>query len=152
MTTQECFDAAVRIETLFRDVYAGLARRFGHRSDLRDLFLRLADEEEQHAQRIRLLARRQSEAAWDPDVLSELAWGLDAIAAELLGLEREFDVAGEKDVPAILRRVIDLEGRAGAFHAEELARSGDPEISGFFSALSQQDERHKDLLQHTLVA
>ena len=151
MTTQDCLAAAARIETLFRDVYAGLARQFGHRSDLRELFLRLADEEEQHAQRIRLLARHQREAAWDPDVLSGLAWGLDGMASELAGLEREFEAATEADVPSILRRVIDLEGRTGTFHAEELARSGDPEIRSFFSALSRQDERHQELLEHSLA-
>lgn len=151
MTTHDCLAAAARIETQFRDVYAALARRFEHRHDLRDLFLRLAEEEEQHAQRIQLLARHQREAAWDPDVLSGLAWGLDAMAAELADLEREFEAATEADVPSILRRVIELEGRAGSFHAEELARSGDPEIRTFFSVLSRQDERHQELLTHSLA-
>jgi hypothetical protein len=40
-----------------------------------------------------------------------------------------------------------MEVRFGAIHAEEMARSAEPEIQKLFVALAQQDARHHELIR-----
>jgi rubrerythrin len=148
MTTGQCFEAAVQVETLMRDVYVGLARRHADQETLCTLFRGLAEEEEQHAQRIRLLAKHQSEGTWARDAAVRITGKLDAISAELLGLVAELsDESRERSPRELLQRVIDAEHRCGAIHAEELARTAEIDVQLLFSALARQDVHHRSLLE-----
>jgi rubrerythrin len=152
MTNEECFETAIRIETLFRDVYAGLAVRFDDSPPLRETFSRLAEEEEQHAQRILLLSRHRADARWSEDAMDRIARDLDSVSTALMLTAIEFrDATGRPDAADVLQRVIDLEHRCGAVHAESLARCLDPEVQGFFHALARQDEHHRELLERALA-
>ena len=151
MTNEECFETAIRIETLFRDVYAGLAESYADCPLLSDMFNRLAEEEEQHAQRILLLSRHRADARWSEDAMARIARDLDSVSTALMLLATEFrEATARPDASDVLQRVIDLEHRCGSIHAESLARCLDPEVQGFFYALSRQDEHHRDLLESAL--
>ncbi len=151
MTNEECFETAIRIETLFRDVYAGLAERYADSPLLRDMFLRLAEEEEQHAQRILLLSRHRADAKWSEEAKARIARDLDSVSTALALMATEFrGGATRPDAADVLQRVIDLEHRCGSVHAEGLARCLDPEVQGFFYALARQDEHHRELLESAL--
>jgi rubrerythrin len=148
MTTAQCFEAAVQVETLMRDVYVGLSRRYAGQETMCALFRGLAEEEEQHAQRIRLLAKHQSEGTWARDAAVRISRKLDAISAELLGLVAELgDESREPSPRELLQRVIDAEHRCSAIHAEELARTAEIDVQLLFSALARQDVHHGSLLE-----
>jgi hypothetical protein len=76
---------------------------------------------------------------------------LEGVAVELARMMDNLGIEGEGDVPeVVLRRVIAIENRCGAIHAEDLARSASPEVRGFFAALARQDAIHKELLEQAL--
>jgi rubrerythrin len=153
MTTEECFEAAVQVENLMRDVYVRLAGRYAAEATLKDMFLRLAEEEEQHAHRIRLLARAQMDGAWASATAGRIARDLGSMSTDLLkmveDLEAEWDGASARDV---LRRVMEAEKRCASIHAEELASSAEIDVQMLFWSLSKQDVRHKELLERAIVA
>ncbi len=150
-TAAQCLSAAIRIETLAQDLYAGLAVTYQHQPFLRDLFERLAAEEAQHAMRIRLLERHLGGATWAPQDLARISGDLDAMAAEMTAMKEGFRaLAPGADARGVLTRLAKLETRFGSVHAEELARSANPEVHKLFAALATQDGRHRDFIQRTL--
>jgi rubrerythrin len=151
MNVQECFQAAARVEILLRDLYAGLAGCFRADARLHESFLGLADEEEQHALRIRLLALHRKGVTWTDEAVDRMSKDLVAVVAELSAMAREVRVGmyGRCAEP-VLRRVIDVERRCGKLHAEALAQSADPVVRGFFSSLARQDAHHERLLEQAL--
>ncbi len=151
MTVQECFQAAVRIEILLRDLYAGLAGCFRADPGLRESFFGLAQEEEQHALRIRLLALHRRGVTWSEDAIERFARDLVAVVAELTAMAGDVGRAGDPTVAGpVLRRVLEVERRCESIHAEGLARSEDPVVRGFFSSLARQDRHHERLLAQAL--
>ncbi len=153
MTPKECLEAAARIEVLVQTIYGGLASRYADRPALRDLFLRLAAEEEQHAYRIRTLSRHDVQAAWDDGTAANLPALLGAMEAELASMAaEEAEGPGSGSPRSILLRVIDFESRFASIHAEYLARSVEPGVQGLFSALAMQDRHHMELLEQALQA
>jgi rubrerythrin len=153
MNAEECFEAAVQVENLMRDVYVRLSDRYAADPRLKETFLRLAEEEEQHAHRIRLLARTQGEGPWGEKMAARISRDLEAMSAELLAmvadLEKDWDGKGARDV---LRRVMEAEDRASAIHAEELSESAEIDVQMLFSSLARQDVRHKEMLEKVLAA
>ena len=153
MTTEECFEAAVQVENLMRDVYVRLADRYAAEAKLKEMFLHLAEEEDQHAHRIRLLARTQMGGAWANATANRISKDLGTMSADLLkmveDLEAEWDGASARDV---LRRVMEAENRCASIHAEELASIAEIDVQMLFWSLSKQDVRHKELLQRAIAA
>jgi rubrerythrin len=146
MRTHECPKQAARIEQLAKELYAGLAETFSGRPYLRHLFAQLSAEEEQHALRIVLLARHQGKAPWAADAAARISAGLDAMAGEIEAMKSDFAKAGN-DPGEVLQRVVELERRFGTIHAEQLARSAEPEVAKLSSSLAQQDARHRALIE-----
>jgi rubrerythrin len=148
MTSYECFQGAARIELLAQEMYAGLAEKFAGHPYLRQLFSQLSSEEEQHALRILLLARHQGNAAWTADAMERISGRLGVMAAEIESMKAEFAKRDAAPDPGeIMRRVVDLERRFGAIHAQELAKWPDLQVQKLFSALAQQDARHQALIE-----
>jgi rubrerythrin len=146
----ECFEAAVEVENLMRDLYLRLAAAHGDDPRSRELFLRLAAEEEQHAQRIRLLARHQGPGTWANETATRIQEELGAMSGELQSIAREIGEQGN-GLPraALLRKLIEAERRAGVIHAEVLARTTEIEVQMLFWALARQDVHHEALLRST---
>lgn len=150
-TVTQCLGSAVRIESLAQELYAGLATTFQHQPYLRDLFTQLAAEEGQHAMRIRLLDRHQGKAPWPQEALDRISADLDAVERELAAMQASFrTLASAADARPVLRRLAGMEERFGSIHAEELARSAEPDVQKLFASLSQQDVRHRELIQRAL--
>jgi rubrerythrin len=146
-TTYQIFEIAERIELVSAAGYALLAERF--RGDLhsRAVFLRLEEEELQHAARVRLLAARYRH---DPRLLdgapanpSELTLMLEDAEAALASIRAGTfaDTAEEAMV-----NLVALEERCGRAHAELIAQDGHPALRDFFVQLSTQDDGHRELL------
>jgi rubrerythrin len=145
---QQCFEVAEKIELLMRDIYARLSTLHERNPRKQAMFRQLAEEEEQHAHRIRLLARHQGNDAWAQEAADRISRDLNGMAAELLQIVEELDAAREAPVPEeLLRRVMDAESRCGSIHAEELARSAESDVRVLFHALAKQDVHHKELLE-----
>ena len=153
MTTEECFEAAVQVEHLMRDVYVGLADRYAGDPVRREMFRTLAEEEEQHAHRIRLLARTQDAGTWAQDTAVRIAQNLESMSAELLAMVAElgddFEGAPREN---LLRRVMEAEHHCSSIHAEVLAETAEIDVQMLFSALARQDVRHKTMLEQALAS
>ena len=153
MTTEECFEAAVQVENLMRDIYVRLADRYAVEARLKEMFLRLAEEEEQHARRIQLLAKHQNEGTWADDTAARISEDFGAMSTDLLAmvaaLEEDWNGGSARDV---LRRVMDAERRCGSIHAEVLAHSAEIDVQVLFWSLARQDVQHKELLEKALVS
>ena len=153
MTSEECFEAAVQVENLMKDIYVRLADRFAADARLKELFLRLAEEEEQHASRIRLLAKHQTEGTWAQETAQRISKDLNEMAAELVAmvadLEEDWNTRSSRE---ILRQVMDVERRCSVVHAEELAQSAEIDVQVLFWALARQDVHHKTLLEKALAS
>jgi rubrerythrin len=148
MTSRDCFQLAERIELLARDLYAELASHPGTGPSVRQLLLRLADEEEHHAQRIRLVARTQRRAQWTDEKLPLIAGDLQAVAREQEALLRRARTQRlPSDFPGIFDELVAMEVRFSFVHAEELTEAAEPEVGRFFAALARQDGWHRQLLQ-----
>ena len=150
-TAERCLGAALRVEALAEELYAGLAATFEGQPWLRDLFLRLAAEEGQHAMRIRLLRIHAGRTPWSAATLQAVGDDLEALADAIAALRDEFrQLSGTADARGILRRLAALEVRFATVHAEELARSADPEVERLFGSLALQDARHRQLIEEAL--
>ena len=153
MTTEECFEAAVQVEHLMRDVYVGLAGHYTRDPARREMLRHLAEEEEQHAQRIRLLARTQDTKTWAQATADRIAQNLEAMSSELLAIVQEMGDDFEGAPPdGLLRRVMKAEEQCSSIHAEVLAESAEIDVQLLFSALAKQDVRHKEILQKALAS
>jgi rubrerythrin len=148
MTTYECFQRAARIETLAQELYGRLSESFADRPHLRQLFEQLSEEEGQHAHRVQLLARHQGKTPWAAEAVAGIAESLEGMAAEVESMKSDLVQPGRVADPGeVLRRVVELERRFGSIHAEQLARSADPDVARLFSVLAAQDARHRALIE-----
>ena len=140
--------AAERMEAVAQALYTDLAISFSDHPDLRQLFLRLAAEEEQHALRIRLLERYQGKLAWPRDVLAKFCSDCDALIAEMETMRRDLGPFPASNDPAtVLGRLAALEERFGLLHAQDLARYAGPEVHELFASLALQDAAHRVLIK-----
>ncbi|HET9551832.1 MAG TPA: ferritin family protein [Anaeromyxobacteraceae bacterium] len=147
-STYSLLERAERLERLASEIYLALASRYG--GEIKALFERLAIEEAQHANRVRLLASRYRHdsrlVASVPGCTAEL----DALAAEAeLVLRSVVEGAWDGDADAALRRAAELEARFSQAHASSLSRDAHPELLAFFEQLAAQDEAHRRLLERT---
>lgn len=147
MTSFDAFKVAERIEAVAAAIYATVARQFASDEQARALFARLEAEELQHASRIRLLA---SQYRSDRRLLERFTGGaelagclrlVEGALAEVLG------GAWGSDLPAVKRRLADLEAQLSTAHAQALAQDGHPALRDFFRQLALQDEGHVQLLE-----
>ena len=147
MQTKECFEAAIGIENLLRDVYDGLAERYAAEPEMSELFHDLAREEEQHANRIGLLARHYQDGVWTREVSARITTQLAGMAADLLSMAAELNREGSGETARdVLWRVIEAEYRCESLHAEVLAQTAEIDVQILFTSLAKQDRRHEELL------
>jgi rubrerythrin len=144
-STYQLLEKAVQVELVAEQLYRALAERFA--GDAKALFRRLADEEGQHAARIRLLAARYlQDRRLMPSLDSDLSL-LDRLlreAEEALGVA--LGGAWDGDAPAARAAAVELERRFCMVHAQVLSGDGHPELRAFFDQLALQDKAHHDLL------
>jgi rubrerythrin len=144
-STYQLLQKAEKIELLAAELYLALAARYG--GEARALFQRLAQEEGQHATRIRLLAARYRHDTRLVATMSAEADELDGLLAEAgQALEAVQGGAWDGDQEAALARAAELEARFCLAHAHCLTRDAHPELLAFFQQLAAQDEAHRQLL------
>jgi hypothetical protein len=140
--------AAERMEAVAQALYTDLSISFSENPDLRWLFQRLAAEEEQHALRIRLLARYQGKFNWPRDILEQFCGGCDAMIAEMETMRRELGpFPASNETAVVLGRLAALEERFALVHAQDLARYAGPDVHALFASLAVQDAAHRVLIQ-----
>ena len=151
VTIQQCFQTAARVQILLRDLHSGLARCFGEDPVLRETFIFLAREEEQRALRLRLLVMDRKGFLWSGEAIGTIHSNLVATLAELSAMAMEIQRTPEVLTAGhVLRRLMEMERRCGAIHAETLARNSDPEVRAFFASLAKPDVRVERLLAQAL--
>jgi hypothetical protein len=144
-STHQLLEKAERVELIAERLYRALAGRFG--GEAKAIFLRLAEEEAQHAARIRLLSAR---ARQDRKLVASLA--ADTTLLDRLLVEAEEALAAveagawDGDPGAALSGAAALELRFCQTHAQTLPRDAHPELRSFFEQLAAQDKAHALLL------
>jgi hypothetical protein len=146
VTTWDVFRHAERVETVAAAIYGSLARQFADDDGARALFARLEQEELQHASRVRLLASRyraDTKLMAKPSgatAMIELVQVVEGALAEVN--------AGSwgRDLAAVERRLVALEGALQRAHAQAIAEDAHPALRDFFRQLSLQDDAHVALL------
>jgi rubrerythrin len=146
-TTYRVFELAEGLELLAASIYRAAAEAFAWDVEARALFARLAEEEDQHASRVRLLAARyRTDPRLVPAGVADLAEleGLRAEGEAILAAVR----AGEwgRDLGRAREKLAALEWRFQKAHAQALARQSNPVLREFFDQLAAQDEAHWKLL------
>ena len=143
VTTLDDLAKAERIELFAAELYDNLAKRHPEGSKPRGVFGRLADEERQHALRIRMLADqfRRSPAAFS--VLKLDAAELQSIAADMSSLLAKLRRAGgDASYESALQFAIAIEKRLASVHAECLIAASNPELANVFEQLARGDREH----------
>ncbi len=144
-STYEFLEMAQEIEAAAERLYRVLAGRFG--GEAKALFLRLAEEEVQHAARIRLLAARYRHDKVLAGALTADWPLLELLLAEALEAVGNAEAGAWDGAPeAALAGAVELEKRFCEVHAQVLARDGHPELKAFFEQLAAQDRAHHELL------
>jgi rubrerythrin len=150
-TSYEIFEKAERVEQLSATLYGLLAQRFGDDPEARDLFLRLEQEELQHASRVRLMGARYRH---DSRLLGRLSVDhteLDALLSESEEAIRAVqDGSFGRTMDQVRGRLAALEEHLARAHAELIAREGAPALRQFFRQLAEQDRAHQELLGELL--
>lgn len=150
MNARECLDRAIELELQARKAYETLALRHAGEADLRQVFLSLALEEEHHADRVRALGRHMTAAELATAAPRDVVEAMAAMAADLEGL-LSLDAGNAPGGTAeVLARVVELEKRHVAVHAENLCRVFVPSMQGLFVALARHDSQHLRLLEEAL--
>ena len=141
----QLFHRAERVERLSAQVYEALANRFREDAEARELFVRLEAEEEQHANRVRLLAAHYRH---DPKVRVEADAGeLDVCAAGCEQAIAEIEAgAWDGDLAQVKGRLAALEGHLVRAHADLLARNAAPALRDFLAQLAVLDAAHARML------
>lgn len=153
MTVQDGFQAAARVEALFRKLYLDLARCFRDHPPASAAFLSLAGRAEQRALRVRLLALQRGPRAGNEDTVEKVTRDIVATLVELsaMAVNVQHDPDGGSAL-RVLRRLIDAERRCQVVHAEVLRGSDDPLVFGLFSALARKDAEDEWLLRRVVRA
>jgi hypothetical protein len=147
VTTFELFQVAERIELGASELYGLLARQFAEDEPARVLFVRLEQEENQHASRVRLLASQYRADAKlvgnvaGAGVLSECEFQLQVALAEVRA------GAWGRELGPVRERLARLEASLAHAHAQALAVEANPGLREFLRQLSQQDRAHQELLK-----
>src|SRR5689334_10443 len=118
----QLFQSAERLEQLAGDLYRLLAERFADDELARELFRKLADEEDQHALRIRLLfAQYRSDPRLFANPPGDPEPGVDALVREMEALlERMRAGAWGRELDEVQEQVGLLEERCAEVHAHFL--------------------------------
>jgi rubrerythrin len=143
------FAAAERLELLAAEMYRLLAERFASREPVRAVFLKLHQEEIQHATRVRLLAAQHRTDPWlfSSAVLFHGAPDPMLMVREVEEMVRDLEAGvWGKDLQDARARVVEMERRCVSLHAQFLVAGAPKEISSFFAELARQDEEHERLL------
>jgi rubrerythrin len=148
LTYYEFFKRAEQVELLSRQVYQALADHPATPPGVRELFSGLADEEEEHARRIQLLATTLRGSSWSNQIVKQSEGGIEAAAREYEALLVEVTTRRQPgDLMRLLDRLVQMEDRLSFVHAEELAAGAGPAAARLFEAMAKQDRRHRKLLE-----
>lgn len=146
MTPATFFHRTEQVERTAAAIYEALAQAFAAEPRVAARLRELADEELQHAARIRLF-RAQHGASLPPfgrPRLEEELADMERYAAGLLDEARR-GALGD-DIAAVHPRLAEMEERL-ALHAEAMARGSEGTVRGFFEALARQDRAHQRLFR-----
>jgi rubrerythrin len=139
------FLLAEKAELLVGRIYDRLAELYAGYPDLQQMFLQLAEEEREHASRIRLFARM-----WHQEGHEE-APNLNEPRVVLLiehgeAFLKSLDNAEPMEPGYAAHTATKIENDFGAIHAECMAAAKSPKLADFFGQLSEGDYMHAALL------
>lgn len=143
--TKQLLDVAAEVEEAAGRIYDELATRFVHNAEYGPLFVQLAAEEREHADRVRALR------AWVEENEAAVSEVQTADLAVLLKLSEDVEAMLRDDprrlsLTSALATSFRLEKALASAHAELVARELGPQATALFRDLSQDDSAHAALL------
>jgi len=142
------FAKAERLEMVCAEIYRMLASQFRADPAANALFLRLENEEIQHAFRVQKLrslysndSKLRGNVELDVAAIDRLLKDADILKGLFSSPNSSISLAEAKQFMA------DLEHKFAIAHAESMAAATSPEIRRMFEILSQQDHAHASLLK-----
>lgn len=143
------FYYAIKLETCAADLYRQLAMLFEEDSQFSTLLMGLAEEEDQHARRIRALKR---DCIADPSLCASLELNIgevELLIREAKMLQAMFADDGHLLTMNQLRRLLqNIEHRFSIVHADIISGTLSPHISDFFRKLKEEDKKHEECLKN----
>lgn len=146
-TLHQELDKAIRVEQVAGELYRLLARTVAGGDRNRKFFESMADEEDQHAQRIVMLRTQYkvTPSKWGSPDLSSLE--LDLLLEEAQILKELFNKEGFSTSMEEARRfMISLEQQFIRVHSQAMISMVDPELRSVFEDLALQDRAHLRML------
>lgn len=143
----DAFSIAELAEEVAGEIYDILAAFFEDKPALQQLFSKLAEEEREHAERVRDLAKvwhrdkRAQPPALDVARMCQLVERARAFRDSL----REAEVIDPYDA---IRLAASIENDFNAAHAEAMAKERNPGMKALFEELAEGDEGHNELLAY----
>lgn len=145
----KALEIAIDNEAREREFYLRHSERTRHPLGKR-MFQRLAEEEKEHMERIRLLHRRlEQQGRWPEDVPLELqGTRVKGILASVVESVKEIPGAERDDLEAV-RIAMEFEAKGEAFYAELAKKAENPREKEFFGLLSSMEHEHLVSLKDT---
>jgi rubrerythrin len=145
----KALEVAMNNEAREREFYLRHSERTRHPLG-KEMFRTLAEEEQEHMERIRLLHRRlEQQGRWPEDVPVELKGTrvknvLDSVVESI----RKIPDAERDDLEAV-RVAMEFEAKGEAFYSELARKADDPREKEFFALLSSLEHEHLVSLKDT---
>jgi len=134
-------ELAIRNETAEMEYYLAEARRSGN-PVARRLFETLAEDEQEHMTRLRVMhGRLIAEGSWPADVPIEVAGTDVKQVLDRLGRDGSTEAHDDDDIAA-LRKGIEFEQQGARFYADLAEACANPQERKFFSFLAGIEREH----------
>ncbi len=130
-----------RIEFTLASLYRFLSGLYSDTPEIAAVFLKTANEEENHALQFELALKL-------PNPIAHPAVPVDAVD-DLLGGILELDAEVRRTLPPpieTLRTAVDLEGRLAAYHMDSIGVFQSPRLQEMFRAMMAADKHHVETL------
>ena len=137
-----------RIERLAQEIYQQLAVADRFQTPVRDLFRRLADDEQDHVRQIEMAGKLPGDRL---DAVSRIAGGKVAEALELAQRLRQDVFARPYGEEEALRLAVFLEKTFVRIHLDNALHFYDPRVIRLFEGLARSDEAHLETLRDGLT-
>lgn len=140
-------DKCAQIECKCAEVYRHFAQIHADSHELAALWKKTADEEENHAQAIRIVRRVKGEGITGVNADSA------GIAAALKKLESLIELLKMSTIPPVeaLKLALRMETYLSQFHVNAAAICDDPEMQKLLNAMMNHDIEHIDMLEGALA-
>jgi rubrerythrin len=132
-----------QFETLMKEIYTLLGKRFSTDPDAKAMFARLAFEESSHAGQVQFLRRL---ARQNPSHFADVDVDVEAINTELRQIEKVTEAASQLSLHEAVVLAIGFENGVAEVHSRPAIAGSNPKVGSLLQGLHSGDLKHYNLL------